>query len=146
MLDSLCQLHSHLAAWPWESTPQWLSDTSDRRRGSHSYSLNPVTSAHHLWVSPFTIFCRSWRSKLTLVLPHPTNGLICAHAINRCSIHQKAGWNQLVLDFWLRREVCTTGGKHKACRLNPALHLILSGPAPCFYPVAAPSSLPLVKE
>ena len=27
-----------------------------------------------------------------------------------------------------------------------ALHLVLSSPAPCFYPVAAPSSLPLVKE
>ena len=39
-----------------------------------------------------------------------------------------------------------TGGKHKACRPNPSLHLILSGPLPCFYPAAAPSSLPLVKE
>ena len=33
-----------------------------------------------------------------------------------------------------------------ACGLDPAPHLVLSGPAPCFYPVAAPSSLPLVKE
>ena len=33
-----------------------------------------------------------------------------------------------------------------ACGLNPALHLVLSGPAPGFYPAAAPSSLPLVKE
>ena len=40
----------------------------------------------------------------------------------------------------------STGGKHKARRPNPALHLVLSGPAPCFYPAAAPSSLPLVKE
>ena len=29
---------------------------------------------------------------------------------------------------------------------NPALHLVLSGPAPCFYPAAVPRSLPLVKE
>ena len=29
---------------------------------------------------------------------------------------------------------------------NPALHLVLSNRAPCFYPVAAPSSLSLVKE
>ena len=40
----------------------------------------------------------------------------------------------------------STGGKHKACGPNPALHLLLSGPAPCFYPVAALSSLPLVRE
>ena len=39
-----------------------------------------------------------------------------------------------------------TGGKHKAHRPNPALHLVLSGPAPCFCPAAAPGSLPLVKE
>ena len=32
------------------------------------------------------------------------------------------------------------------CGPNPALHLVLSGPAPCFYPAAALSSLPLVKE
>ena len=30
--------------------------------------------------------------------------------------------------------------------LNPALHLVLSRPAPCFYLVTVPSSLPLVKE
>ena len=42
--------------------------------------------------------------------------------------------------------VHSTGVKHKARRLNPALHLVLSGPAPCFYPAAAPSSVPLVKE
>ena len=40
----------------------------------------------------------------------------------------------------------TTGGKHKARGLNLALHQVLSGPAPCFYLVAAPSSLPLVQE
>ena len=39
-----------------------------------------------------------------------------------------------------------TGGKHKACGPNPALHLVLSGPSPCFYPAATLSSLPLVKE
>ena len=39
-----------------------------------------------------------------------------------------------------------TGGKHKACGLNPTLHLVLSGPAPCFYPAAAPSSHLTVKE
>ena len=33
-----------------------------------------------------------------------------------------------------------TGGKHKA------LHLVLSGLAPCFYPAAAPSSPLTVKE
>ena len=42
--------------------------------------------------------------------------------------------------------IYSTDGKHKACGLNPALHLVLSGPAPCFYPMAVPSSLPLVKE
>ena len=31
-------------------------------------------------------------------------------------------------------------------RPNPTLHLVLSGLAPCFYPAAVPSSLPLVKE
>ena len=40
----------------------------------------------------------------------------------------------------------TTGGKRKACRPSPALHLVLSSPAPYFYPAAALSSLPLVKE
>ena len=49
--------------------------------------------------------------------------------------------NTLFLSF-----LYCTGGKHKACRPNPALHLVLSVPAPCFYPAAAPSSLPLVKE
>ena len=39
-----------------------------------------------------------------------------------------------------------TGGKHQARGLKLALHLVLSGLAPCFYPAAAPSSLPLVKE
>ena len=34
----------------------------------------------------------------------------------------------------------------QACGPNPALHLVLSGPAPCFYPAASPSSLPQVKE
>ena len=31
-------------------------------------------------------------------------------------------------------------------RAESTLHLVLSGPAPCFYLAAAPSSLPLVKE
>ena len=39
-----------------------------------------------------------------------------------------------------------TGGKHKALRPNPALHLISSHPAPCFYPAAALSSRVTVKE
>ena len=38
------------------------------------------------------------------------------------------------------------GGKHKARGLSPALHLVLSGPAPCFYPAAVPSSRLTVKE
>ena len=42
--------------------------------------------------------------------------------------------------------VYSTGGKHKARGPNPALHLVLSGPTPCFYPVAAPSSRLTVKE
>ena len=40
----------------------------------------------------------------------------------------------------------STGGKHKARGPNPALHLVLSGPAPCFYPAAASSSRLTVKE
>ena len=39
-----------------------------------------------------------------------------------------------------------TGGKQKARGPNLALHLVLSRRAPCFYPEAVPSSLPLVKE
>ena len=39
-----------------------------------------------------------------------------------------------------------TGGKHKARGLNPALHLVVSSLAPCFYPAAVLSSLPIVKE
>ena len=31
-------------------------------------------------------------------------------------------------------------------QIQPALHLVLSGPTPCLYPAAAPSSLPLVEE
>ena len=42
--------------------------------------------------------------------------------------------------------ITCTGGKHKAHRPNPAFHLVLSGPAPCFYPASVPSSLSLVKE
>ena len=48
--------------------------------------------------------------------------------------------------FNYERQCKITGGKHKARGPNPALHLVLSGPAPCFYLAAAPSSLPLVKE
>ena len=40
----------------------------------------------------------------------------------------------------------STGGKHKARGPNPALHLVLSYLAPCFYPAAAQSPLLLVKE
>ena len=40
----------------------------------------------------------------------------------------------------------TTGGKHEAHRPNPALPLVLSGPAPCFYPAAALSSCLTVKR
>ena len=39
-----------------------------------------------------------------------------------------------------------TGGKHKAHRLNPALHLVLSSLAPCFYPAAVPSTRLIIKE
>ena len=46
----------------------------------------------------------------------------------------------------LRDSGYSTDGKHKAQELNMALHLVLFGPAPCFYPVAVRSSLPLVKE
>ena len=38
------------------------------------------------------------------------------------------------------------GGKHKSRGPSPALHLVLSGPAPCFYLAAAQSSFSLVKE
>ena len=44
------------------------------------------------------------------------------------------------------KKLHTTGCKHKACGPNMALHLVVSGPAPCFYPVAAPSSRLIVKE
>ena len=47
---------------------------------------------------------------------------------------------------WLKNIDYSTGGKHKACVTNSALHLVLSSLAPCFYPAAALSSLPLVKE
>ena len=40
----------------------------------------------------------------------------------------------------------STGGKHKAHRPNPALHLVSSSPAPCFYPVALPSSAQLLRS
>ena len=40
----------------------------------------------------------------------------------------------------------STGGKDKARRRNPALHLVLSGPAPGFYLAAALSSHLTVKE
>ena len=40
----------------------------------------------------------------------------------------------------------TTGGKHKALGPNPALYIVLFGPAPRFYGAAAPSSLILIKE
>ena len=33
-----------------------------------------------------------------------------------------------------------------SCRPNPARHLVLSGPAPCFYLAAAPSSRLAVEE
>ena len=39
-----------------------------------------------------------------------------------------------------------TGGNHKAHGPNPALHLVLSGPVPCFYPAAVLSSCLTVKE
>ena len=42
--------------------------------------------------------------------------------------------------------VYSTGGKHKACGPNPALHLVLSSLAPCSHLVAVPSFLLLVKE
>ena len=54
-------------------------------------------------------------------------------------------WTELepgVLD----KRVESTGGKHEACGPNPALLLVLSTLAPCFYLVAAPSSCFTVKE
>ena len=44
------------------------------------------------------------------------------------------------------RQAANAGGKYNARGPNLALHLVLSGPAPRFYPLAAPSSWPLVKE
>ena len=38
------------------------------------------------------------------------------------------------------------GGQTQGPRADSPLHLVLSGPAPCFYPAAAPSSLPLLEE
>ena len=40
-------------------------------------------------------------------------------------------------DFQVGGFVYVTGGKHKAHGLNPALHLVLSSLAPCFYLGAA---------
>ena len=47
--------------------------------------------------------------------------------------------------FW-EQDSSSTGGQYKAPGLNPALHLVLSGPTPCFYLVAAPRSCLTVKE
>ena len=49
--------------------------------------------------------------------------------------------------FQLYQEILyITGGKQKARRPNPALHLVLSGPAPCFYWAMVLSSCFTVKE
>ena len=50
----------------------------------------------------------------------------------------------LKLEFSLK--IYATGGKHSSHRPTPALHLVLSGPAPCFYPAAVLSSRLTVKE
>ena len=47
---------------------------------------------------------------------------------------------------WTETEGSSVQVANKARGPNPALHLVLSGSAPCFYLAAAPSSLPLVKE
>lgn len=91
----LCQRHNHLTSGEHPTK----AIRSLKQKQEQAESLNPVTSVRHLWVSPFYIFCRSWCSKWTLALLHPTNGLIYTHAMNQCFIHQKAGWNQLVVDF-----------------------------------------------
>ena len=56
-------------------------------------------------------------------------------------------WNWWEIQMWCPwiKFYCT-GGKHKAQGPNLALYLVLSVPAPCFYPAAAPSSCLTVKE
>ena len=79
-------------------------------------------------------------SHLQTYLKSMTNFFVCFYFLSRASVY-KTG----------KRKTCgspvqDTGGKHKDWGLNLALHLVLSGPAPCFYPAAAPSPCLTVKE
>ena len=80
------------------------------------------------------------------------NPLISKYLSNSCEVLHSGGTQELWhptfqrLKTWLEKNKYATGGKHKACGLNLALHLVLSGLAPCFYPVAVPSSRLTVKE
>ena len=68
-----------------------------------------------------------------------------SHSSGPLLMLSKITFNQLLLPLpshhfhWLY----ITGGKHKA---RGPIRLVLSGPAPCFYPAAAPSSHLTVKE
>ena len=50
------------------------------------------------------------------------------------------------LAILIETTTCITGGKHKAHGLNPALHFVLSGPAPSLYLAVAERSGLTIKE
>ena len=55
------------------------------------------------------------------------------------AVNKQKGWSD-------SRVVSGRCLSYKVREPNPALHLVLSGPAPCYYPAAAPSSRLIVKE
>ena len=60
--------------------------------------------------------------------------------------HRQKNLRYFMQQYFHRYIPQRTTGKHKTHGLNPTLHLVLSSLAPCFYPAAVLSSLPLVKE
>ena len=64
--------------------------------------------------------------------------VICMSVTLNCRVFLRS------LTFYMT--LYSTGGKHRAQGPNVALHHVLSGPAPCFYLAAVPSSHLTVKE
>ena len=113
------------------------------------------------WETGFCYSCKEKRSGARTVLefsmPGPAaayaclSSTHCSNLMRFCVVSDSAPFYALDLSPVLACCLVAlihycTGGKHRAHRPNPAFYLLLSGPAPCFYLAAAPSSLPLVKE
>ena len=124
-------------------------------------SCSAESTLRRLWLMKATAHGYTWLLKILVSLK---DIIISTHAYRTGKLVQKQvrvrQWLSTHLAFFVLTNylfwdhdrvnkkclVYSTGGKHKACRPNLALHLVLSGLAPCFYPAATLSSHLTVKE